>query len=418
MTTLETFALAPGFRAAAVAAGLKKDNALDIALVAAEAPCSAAAVFTTNRVKAAPVVYDQEVLAKNNANMRAVIANAGCANAVTGPQGMENARRMAELTAYALRCQPDEVFVLSTGVIGRQLPMDKVTQGIAEVTSQLAEKSAGAAARAIMTTDTRPKVASRAVEIGGHPITISGFAKGAGMIHPNMATMLAVLTTDAAIPANVLQPVLQHAVERSFNRISVDGDTSTNDTVLLLASGLVKVGEITAGITDNDYAPVLGGPVAALEQFVAALTEVCTDLAKQIARDGEGATRLIEIDVSGAVDMPMAHAVANTIATSPLVKTAVHGGDPNWGRVLAAAGRSGAPIDPERISLAFGPADARITVLEHGLPTSYVEVEAAALFRRDPVEIHLDLGLGDVATTVWTCDFSKDYVEINAHYTT
>ncbi|MBC8160518.1 MAG: bifunctional glutamate N-acetyltransferase/amino-acid acetyltransferase ArgJ, partial [Roseiflexaceae bacterium] len=370
--------------------------------VAAERPCNAAGVFTRNLIKAAPVLYDQELLGRSHPQVRAVIANAGCANAVTGPEGMANARRMAELTAYALRCQPDEVLVLSTGVIGRQLPMDKITQGIAEVTSQIAEKGAGAAARAIMTTDTRPKVAQRTVEIGGQLVTIAGFAKGAGMIHPNMATMLAVITTDARIPANVLQLTLHDVVERSFNRISVDGDTSTNDTVLLLASGQVGIGET----------------VAALARFSAALAELCIDLAKQIARDGEGATKLIEISVSGAADTAQAHTVANTIATSPLVKTAVHGGDPNWGRVLAAAGRSGAAIDPERVTLSFGPPQRQVTVLERGLPTSYVEAEAAALFRHDPVLIQLDLGLGEAATTVWTCDFSQAYVDINAHYTT
>ena len=418
MNELETFSLAPGFRAAAVAAGLKKDGALDMALVAADGPCNAAGVFTTNLVKAAPVVYDQQVLASNSASVRAVIANAGCANAVTGPQGMENARRMAELTAYALRCQPDEVLVLSTGVIGRQLPMEQVTQGIATLTSQIATKGASAAAQAIMTTDTRPKTASRTVNIGGKTITIAGFAKGAGMIHPNMATMLSVITTDASIPPNVLQTTLQNAVARSFNRISVDGDMSTNDTVLLLASNQVSVSEITAGLADNADTPVLGRPFAALALFSEALTEVCVNLARQVASDGEGATKLIEINVSGAIDGAMAHLVANTIATSPLVKTAVHGGDPNWGRVLAAAGRSGAAIDPARITLRFGPAGSEITVLQHGLPAAYVESEAAALFRQNPVLIHIDLGLGEAATTVWTCDFSGEYVNINAHYTT
>lgn len=420
MNELETFTLAPGFRAAAVACGLKTSSvmaasSLDMGLVMADGPCSAAGVFTTNRVKAAPVLYDQQVLAENASGIRAVIINAGNANAVTGPQGLENAQRMAELTAYALRCQPQDVLVLSTGVIGRQLPMDKLTQGIAEVTSPVAVKGAPAVARAIMTTDTRPKVAMRQVEIGSETVTISGFCKGAGMIHPNMATMLAVITTDAALPPAVLDWVLRQAANRSFNRISVDGDTSTNDTLLLLSSGKISVREL--GDARNDSL-VSGGASTALAQFSAALTDLCIDLAKQIARDGEGATRLIEIRVTSAVDEAQAHAVANTIAISPLVKTAVHGGDPNWGRVLMAAGRSGAAIDPARLTLTFGAPESAVVVVKDGLPAQYSEAEAAALFRHDPVLIQLDLGLGDAATTVWTCDFSKAYVEINAHYTT
>jgi glutamate N-acetyltransferase/amino-acid N-acetyltransferase len=404
---LETFTLAPGFRAAATACGLKTSSAmaasnLDLALVAADGPCSAAGVFTSNRVKAAPVLYDQEVLAHNAGSIRAIIANAGNANAVTGEQGMADARQMAALTAYGLRCQPDEVLVLSTGVIGRPLAMDKVTQGIAIVTSRLAEQGAPAVAQAIMTTDTRPKVAMSRLAVGGAPITISGFCKGAGMIHPDMATLLAVITTDAAVEPAPLQDALRAAANVSFNRISVDGDTSTNDTLLLLASG-------ASGVAIGD---------AELPDFVAALAAVCTDLAKQVARDGEGATRLIEIVVGGAIDVAQAHTVANTIAISPLVKTAVHGGDPNWGRVLMAAGRSGAALDPARLSLAFGPPGRGVAVLRDGLPASYAEREAAALLREDPVFIRLDLGLGDAQATVWTCDFSKEYVEINAHYTT
>ncbi|MBS1967014.1 MAG: bifunctional glutamate N-acetyltransferase/amino-acid acetyltransferase ArgJ [Chloroflexi bacterium SZAS-1] len=406
---LDTFTLAPGFRAAATACGLKTSSAmaasnLDLALVAAEAPCSAAGVFTSNRVKAAPVLYDQEVLAQNAGSIRAVITNAGNANAVTGAQGLADARQMAALTAYALRCQPDQVLVLSTGVIGRPLAMDKVTQGIAVVASPAAEQGAPAAARAIMTTDTRPKVANTTVTIAGAPVTISGFCKGAGMIHPDMATLLAIVTTDAQVAPDVLHNALKAAADVSFNRISVDGDTSTNDTLLLLASG-VSGAAIRAG--SDAYAA-----------FVAALSEVCTSLAKQVARDGEGATRLIEVVVSGAEDVAQAHAVANTIAISPLLKTAVHGGDPNWGRVLMAAGRSGAAIDPARLTLAFGPPEREVVVLRAGMPTTYAEREAAALFREDPVYIRLDLGLGSAQTTVWTCDFSKEYVEINAHYTT
>ena len=417
MTDIDTFALAKGFRAAATACGLKTSSAmaatnLDLALVAAAAPCSAAGVFTTNRVKAAPVLYDQEVLSQNAGDIRAVITNAGCANAVTGPRGMQDARRMAALTAEALDCRPDQVLVLSTGVIGRHLDMDKLARGIAEVVSLSAQQGAPFAARAIMTTDTLPKVASRQITIDEETVTISGFCKGSGMIHPNMATMLAIITTDVAMPPALLALELRAAVNSSFNRVSVDGDTSTNDTVLLLASG-------ASGVRiDNPES-------SARISFTTALTEVCVDLAKQVARDGEGATRLVEIRVTGAEDEAQAHTVANSIARSPLVKTAVHGGDPNWGRVLCAAGYSGAEIDPDKLSLTFGPADRpgdndspAVQVVSNGLPTIYDERAAAATLHGDPVLIRLDLGLGDAQATVWTCDFSAEYVEINAHYTT
>ena len=403
--SISSFTLAPGFRAAATACGLKPSGNLDLALIAADRPCSAAGVFTTNRVKAAPVLYDQQLLAQNAGSIRAVITNAGNANACTGPQGLANTRRAAELTAYGLRCQPDQVLVLSTGIIGRQLDMDKLTQGIATVTSPAAQAGAPIAARAIMTTDTRPKVARAVVEIAGRPVTIAGMCKGAGMIHPNMATMLAIVTTDAAVEPGLLGELLREAAGKSFNCISVDGDMSTNDTLLLLASGASDV--------------QIGGDAASRENFAAALTALCADLAKQVARDGEGATRLIEIRVAGAADAAQAHQVADSIARSPLFKCAVHGGDPNWGRVLCAAGYSGADLDADRLSLSFGrPGGAQVAVVSGGLPLEYAEREAAALLREDPVYVNLDLGLGDADATVWTCDFSKEYVEINAHYTT
>jgi glutamate N-acetyltransferase/amino-acid N-acetyltransferase len=429
---IDSFSLAPGFRAAATACGLKTSamgaSALDLALLAAEGPCTAAGVFTTNRVKAAPVLYDQEILARNSASIRAVIANAGCANACTGPQGMDDARRMAELAAYGLRCQPDEVLVLSTGVIGRRLDMDRLAQGIAEVTSPAAKKGAGLAAQAIMTTDTRPKVSSRQLAVGSDVVTISGLCKGAGMIHPNMATMLAVITTDVSAAPDVLQEALRQAVERSFNRVSVDGDMSTNDTVLLLASGAsgIEIATEAAESTETEKKdPISVASAISVAEYTQALTEMCVDLAKQIARDGEGATRLVEIRVTGAADEAQAHQVADSIARSPLVKTAIHGGDPNWGRVVCAAGYSGAAIDPEKLSLTFGPSDRpgddndrpAVQVVARGLPTGYDERAAAAAFRADPVLITLDLGLGEAAATVWTCDFSAEYVAINAHYT-
>ena len=399
---VESFSLAPGFRAAAAACGLKSGGALDLALVAAEDACTAAGVFTTNRIQAAPVVLDRERLEQGAGRMRAVIANSGCANACTGPGGLDDARAMAALAARGLGCEAGQVLVLSTGVIGRRLDMAKLERGIGLVTSTGAEHGAAAAARAIMTTDTRPKVARADTTNAGQAVTIRGFAKGAGMIHPDMATMLAVLTTDAGIAPGPLQAALAVATRRSFNRISVDGDMSTNDTVLLLASGRA------GAIADR----------AGLEAFTAALTQCCVALARQIARDGEGATRLVEIVVSRAATEEDAHRVADSIARSPLVKSAIHGGDPNWGRILAAAGSSGVALEPARLCLALGPPGAAVEVVERGLPCAYDERAASAQLRGDLVQVRLDLGQGAATATVWTCDLSAEYVAINAHYTT
>ncbi len=398
---LSGFRLAPGFRAGAAACGLKASGALDIALVASQSPASAAAVFTTNRFPAAPVLYDRAVLARDPAGLRALVANAGCANACTGPGGLVDARRMASLAAESVGCPEEGVLVLSTGVIGVPLDMGKVARGVRAAAARLGEDAAEAA-RAVLTTDTRPKVAAGEVALAGGPVVVRGFAKGAGMIHPHMATMLAVLTTDAAAAPGRLRRALRAAVAASFNRISVDGDMSTNDTVLLLASGASGV-EVQAG---DEPA------------FVAALTATCASLARQIARDGEGATRLVEITVRGAADARQAHAVADAVARSSLVKTAVHGGDPNWGRILAAAGRSGAALEPQRVGLSFGPPEREVPVVARGQRADYDEREAAALLRLDPVHITLDLGLGEGRSTVWTCDLSAEYVAINAHYTT
>jgi glutamate N-acetyltransferase/amino-acid N-acetyltransferase len=397
---LEQFALAAGFHAAVTACGLKKSGALDLAVIWSETPCAAAGVFTTNRVQAAPVLLDRETLATSAARIRGVIANAGCANAVTGERGMADARRMQALGAETAGARPDEMLVLSTGVIGVFLDTEKLAAGIARLRTN-ALRTAGHAARAIMTTDTRPKVAGEAVTLAGGPVRIAGFAKGAGMIHPDMATMLAVITTDAAIEPARLDRALRAAVAASFNRISVDGDMSTNDTVLVLASG-------AAGVTVGD---------ADEPAFTAALSAVCGSLARQIARDGEGATRLVELRVTGAARGSQAHRVGDAIACSPLVKTAIHGNDPNWGRILAAAGSSGEPIEPARVRLWFGEDDA-LQLLERGLPVPFETGRASMLLREDPAIVHVDLGLGEASATVWTCDFSADYVRINADYTT
>jgi glutamate N-acetyltransferase/amino-acid N-acetyltransferase len=314
---------------------------------------------------------------------------------------MADAHAMAALTADALRCRPAEVLVLSTGVIGKFLDMDKLARGVATLRSHAALRTAGDAARAIMTTDTRAKLEFSSLALPGGRATIAGFAKGAGMIHPNMATMLAVVTTDARLEPLRLDRCLHAAVERSFNRISVDGDMSTNDTVLVLASG-------ASGVVVDD---------AAEPAFTAALTEACGSLARQIARDGEGATRLVELRITGGATERQAHRVGDTIACSPLVKTAIHGNDPNWGRILAAAGYSGEAIEPERVRLWFGDGDA-VQLLDRGLPVAFDAARASALLKADPAIVHLDLGLGSASAIVWTCDFSAEYVRINADYTT
>jgi len=398
---LERFALAPGFRTTATACGLKKSGALDLLMVWSDAPCAAAGLFTTNRVQAAPVLLDREALSSAAGRIRGVVANAGCANAVTGDRGMADARRMQAVAAAAVGAAPEEMLVLSTGVIGVFLDMDKVERGIATLHSPAGLSGAGEAARAIITTDTRPKVATTEVRLPDGMVTISGFAKGAGMIHPNMATMLAVITTDAKAGPVRLDRALRAAVAGSFNRISVDGDMSTNDTVLLLASGASG-----QAVTDAEE-----------PAFTAALREVCASLAKQIARDGEGATRLVELRVTGATTTAQAHRVGDSIACSPLVKTAIHGNDPNWGRILAAAGYSGEPIEPARVRLWFGEGD-ELQLLDWGLPAEFDKSQASLLLQRDPAVIHLDLGLGEAGSVVWTCDFSAEYVRINADYTT
>lgn len=380
-----------GFRASGIAAHIKLSGAPDVALLVSDAPCACAAMFTTNRVQAAPIQVCKEHLLTHGDHMQAVIVNSGNANAVTGEEGYHNAREMAAYTAQALGIASEAVLVMSTGVIGVQLPMDKLTRGIGGAVRALSDDGGHAAARAIMTTDRQPKEIAVKVD----EITLGGMCKGAGMIHPNMATMLAVLTTDAQLGRADLQAMLKQAVERSFNRISVDGDTSTNDTVALLANGV-------SGITPER------------ETFQAALNVVCMELAKKIVKDGEGATRFVTLIVNGARSEREAHQVASTIATSLLVKTAIYGRDANWGRVLAAAGRSGVALEPHRISLRFGP----LPVLAHGTPLPFSEAEALKLLSKDEIEIALDLGLGEASATMWTCDLSHEYVNINAAYRT
>jgi glutamate N-acetyltransferase/amino-acid N-acetyltransferase len=383
-----------GFRAAGVACGLKPNGALDLALVAGEGDCVCAGMFTTNRVQAAPVLYDKDVLAKNRTSIRAVVANSGCANACTGDAGLVDTRATAVAAAEALGCRADQVLVLSTGVIGKRLDVAKVRAGILQAAPQLSSWGGALAARAIMTTDTRPKVAQSV----NSKFVIGGMCKGAGMIHPNMATLLAVITTDVRISPALLDQAVHSAVAKSFNRISVDGDMSTNDTVLVLANGASEIEIRESEIGD----------------FTEALTEVATLLAQQIARDGEGATKFVEIHITGAGDETDAVRIARSIANSPLVKTALYGGDANWGRVVAAAGYSGVPVDPNKMALWFG----NVNVFAKGIPTDYDEADSTRAIAGKEVSIRLDLGMGSADAIVWTCDLSHDYVTINGKYRT
>lgn len=389
-----------GFRTSGAHGGLKAEGKLDVALIVSDQPCTAAGMFTTNKVKAAPVLHDQATLSVPGAGVRAVFANSGNANACTGVQGIDNARRTAEEVANTVGCNASEVLVLSTGVIGVQLPMDAIMQGITLSASHLSTDGWDDASRAIMTTDTRPKIASVTTDSG---YAVAGIAKGAGMIAPNMATMLAVVVTDASVPADSLSSALQAAVEKSFNRIVVDGDMSTNDTVLLLANGASGV-PVDAGEAD----------------FQRALDKVCTTLAQAIVRDGEGATKFVTIEVLGASSDAEARAVAQSIARSPLCKTAFYGGDPNWGRILCAAGYSGAQLVPERARLWLLNADGStaLQLVDAGQPCDYDEPAAIAVMQGTEWGFRLDVGLGNASTTVWTCDLSHEYVTVNGHYRT
>lgn len=400
----------PGFETTGIAAGIKKSGAPDLALIASRTPCRAAATFTTNKFPAAPVLYDQQLLSINPEGIHAVITNSGCANACTGVEGAANAKRTAEAVAAALGATDHSVLVMSTGVIGVQLPMEKLLAGIPAAVDGLRPDGWQETARAFMTTDTRPKLFTHTAEIGGKPVRFTGISKGAGMIHPNMATMLSTIVTNANIAQPLLQKALRAAVEKSFNSISIDGDTSTNDTVLLLANGLANHGEITDG-NSADYA-----------SFVTALTTICVDLAQAVVRDGEGVTKFVTIQVNGAASNGEAHQGANTVATSPLVKTAFFGSDANWGRILAAIGRAGIQVQPEKCSLFVtgGPKTGErmpeLQLVAAGQPLKYAETDAAARFAQPELDVRIELGLGNGSATVWTCDLSHEYVSINGDY--
>jgi glutamate N-acetyltransferase / amino-acid N-acetyltransferase len=384
-----------GFLAGAVKAGIKyaDKRRLDLAILYSEAPCTAAAVFTLNLVKAAPVLLDMKRIKSGKA--RVIVMNSGYANACTGPQGMADAIEMTELTARLTGVPDEEVLAASTGVIGPLLPMERVRTAIPKV--KLSIEGGHDAERAIMTTDTVPKEA--ALKAGD--FIIGGMSKGVGMLHPNMATLLCFLTTDAKVEAGFLKQALRKAMDISFNMISVDGDGSTNDTAIIMANGMAGGKQITKG---SEAAGV----------FQEALNKICIYLAKENARDGEGATKLIEVTVSGAANLKDARVAARTIVGSSLVKTAVHGCDPNWGRVIAAAGRSGAAMDPDKAELEIG----GVTLFKDGAPVPFEEKEVAGYLGGKEVAIALNLHLGRAKATAWGCDLSAEYVKINAEYTT
>ncbi len=406
MTTLRSpLTRVPGFRAVGVTCGLKQSGQPDLALLLTESLGSAAAVFTTNAFKAAPVLYDMTLLKRNKGKVRAVVANAGNANAVTGEQGLRDAEQMARLTEAACGLPTDSVFVMSTGVIGHKLAMDKIEKGIRQASKEILTEAGlmgRNAAQAILTTDLVTKEAFLKTSIKDHNISIGGVAKGSGMIHPNMGTLLGMIATDALVEPNVLDAALKRAVAYSFNRVSVDGDTSTNDTVVILASGQANAVPICESTPEFDA-------------FSAALTSVCTSLAKAVARDGEGATKLLEIVVRGAETETEAETAAKAMATSPLLKAALFGNDPNWGRALAAVGRSGIKVDPGRISLWLD--DFQLVKLGEPLAIDAMAVQNWMVGRKE-VSLRADLGLGSAEATVWSCDLSYKYIEINAEYHT
>ena len=388
---------ARGFVAGAVAAGVKHEGAtrLDVAVIASTAEhCHAAGVFTRNQVIAAPCLVTKKHVAKGH--LRAIVVNSGNANACTGPQGEHDAVAMAEAAGALVGVDPHLVAVASTGVIGVPMPMDRISPAIRRIA--LSESGWDDTSRAIMTTDTRPKVAQREVTLSGGSVRIGGIAKGAGMIHPDMATLLVFVTTDALIDGAALRPMIRAAADESFNAISVDGDTSTNDTLLVLANGAsgVRVGTVD-------------GPA-----FLDALTAVCVELARAVVADGEGVTKVFEVRVTGAASDDDARTAARTVTTSNLVKTAIHGADPNWGRIIAAAGRSGAKVDVAKASILIGD----VAVFERGAPRHFDPAVVRALFERPEIEIVIDLALGTGTARAWGTDLSAEYVRINADYTT
>ena len=395
---------AKGFQAAGGAAGIKKQGVKDMALVYSEVPCVAAGTFTTNIVKAAPVKWDQEIV-YNHPTAQAIVCNSGIANACTGEEGYGYCRKTAEAASAALSIPEDSVLVASTGVIGKQIPIDKIAAGVEMLKPQLAatREAAATAAQAIMTTDTEPKEVAVQIEIGGKTVTIGSMCKGSGMIHPNMCTMLSFVMTDAAISKKLLQKAHSAVVADTYNMISVDGDTSTNDTAVVLANGLAGNDEITE---ENE----------SYQKFFEALKYVNTYLAKHMAADGEGATALFEVKVVGAKTKADAVTLSKSVITSSLTKAAIFGHDANWGRILCAMGYSGVIFDPEKVDLYFESAAGKLKIIENGVSTGYSEEEATKILSEKAVTAIADMKMGTVQATAWGCDLTYDYVKINADY--
>jgi glutamate N-acetyltransferase / amino-acid N-acetyltransferase len=389
-----------GFRAAGTSAGIKANGGLDLALLVSDAPAQAAAVFTTNLAVAAPVLVSREHLAAASGAVRAIVVNSGCANACTGADGLQAARDTASQAAQLVGCPVTQVLVASTGVIGVSLPIDKIRRGLPATFAALGSGAGDGAlaARAIMTTDPFPKETAAQIAIGGIDVCIGGMAKGSGMIEPMMATMLGFVTTDAAVPKALLDRALRAAVDDTFNAITVDGECSTNDCVMLVANGVSG-----AVVDESSYAT-----------FLAGLTAVCRELALGIVRGGEGATKLVTVTVTGGATSAEARKAAKAIANSLLVKTAIHGGDPNWGRLVAVAGRAGVAFELSRAAVRIG----SIVLFKDGRPHDEAAPEAAAYLGGKELTVSVDLGAGSESSTVWTCDLSAEYVQINAAYRT
>ncbi len=388
-----------GFTAAGVRAGIKKSGNLDVAVIYTEKEAAVAGVFTQNLVAAAPVRVSKVVVETGTAH--AVVANAGCANACTGEQGLRDAEKMAEVAAAELHCHANDVIVASTGIIGINLPMDKMEAGIKAAVKELSREGSVNAGNAIITTDTYSKACATEIEIGGREVRLGAIAKGSGMIMPNMATMLCFITTDVDIDRKLLQEALSEITQVTFNMVTVDSDTSTNDMVIVLANGAAGNAKITE--KNADYV-----------KFYAALEEMCTELAKRIAADGEGATKFITINVHGAHNFADAKKVAMSVANSPLVKTAFFGEDPNWGRTICAVGYSGVNIHPDKTAIKFG----GIPVYENGVGVQYDAAAMKNIMAAKDITVDIELGLGAAEATVWTCDFSYGYVKINGEYHT
>ncbi len=392
----------PGFRALGVSCGIKQSGEPDLGVLLCERPCNAAGVFTTNRVQAAPVLVSKKILERSSGHIQGVVVNSGNANACTGKQGIRDAGGMAAEAERIFGLEESTMLVMSTGLIGKPLLMDRIKAGLLKVREGFNAQKGGSFARALMTTDTKEKFLAVRFDIQGVPVTIGAAAKGSGMIHPNMATMLALFTTDAAVSPACLNLALRRVTERTFNMISVDGDCSPNDIVFILASGACG-----APLIENEESP-------GYKPFYSALLAAATELARAIVADGEGATKLVEIRVKGADSFNSASKVARAVANSPLVKTALFGGDPNWGRIVCAIGYSGVPVDPDKIDIFFGD----IQAVKQGAPSGVSDEECASRLKEREIVLTIGLNQGGCECSFWTCDFSYDYVRINAEYHT